>query len=191
MKVFIAGAIKITTLEPEVIKKLDNIIEKNFEVLLGDASGIDSLVQGYIAKRKYMNVKIYATNGQVRNNIGRWEVCSVMSERKTRDRAYFTVKDEKMAEDSDIGFMIWNGESQGTLNNMINLLSENKRVCLYMAGEKRTIILKSISDLEKVIEKLDEAVKRMYNKILQVKIKKNEKKSVSRVLETTQIRLAI
>lgn len=33
-----------------------------------------------------------------------------------------------MAKAADYGFMIWNGKSKGTLNNIINLVQYNKNV---------------------------------------------------------------
>lgn len=165
MKVFIAGAIKIKCLKNIVVEKLDGIIEKKFEVLLGDAEGIDSLVQNYFKDKGYENIKIYSTNGQVRNNYGGWKVVSVFTKDEVKGRAFYTVKDDQMAYDTDIGFMIWNGESQGTFNNMINLLNKNKRVCLFLDNENKLLLLKKIEDLEKVVSGLDTKVKILFEKL--------------------------
>ena len=40
---------------------------------------------------------------------------------------YYRAKDLAMVEDADCGFMIWNGESKGTLNNILNLLYMDKK----------------------------------------------------------------
>lgn len=46
-----------------------------------------------------------------------------------------------MAKNADIGFMIWNGKSKGTFNNMINLLNLGKEVILYYVPTKKNINL--------------------------------------------------
>ncbi|MGL6023894.1 MAG: hypothetical protein ACRC0F_04695 [Cetobacterium sp.] len=179
MKIFIAGAIKIKDLKSMVLEKLDGIIEKKFEVLLGDAEGIDSSVQKYFKSKEYKNVKIYCTNNKARNNFGNWEVINAFAKENETGRAFYTVKDKKMALDSDIGFMIWNGESEGTLNNMINLLVSNKKVCLFLDKENRLLLLKKLEDLEKIILISDTKTKLLYNKLLKKKLlKKIENKQL-------------
>jgi len=42
-KVFISGSISIKKLPKEAQKSIDNIINKGFEILVGDAKGVDSL----------------------------------------------------------------------------------------------------------------------------------------------------
>ncbi|MGL5931826.1 MAG: hypothetical protein ACRCY7_02815 [Cetobacterium sp.] len=182
MKVFIAGAIKIKDLKKIVIEKLDGIIEKNFEVLVGDADGIDSSVQKYFKSKNYGNIKIYCTNGVIRNNFGDWEVISAFAKDNERGRAFYTVKDKKMAHDADIGFMIWNGESEGTLNNIINLLKAGKRVCLFLDNENKLLLLKEFKDLEKVIILSNSKTQLLYKKLL-------KKYNFENKLEDDQMRL--
>jgi hypothetical protein len=50
-------------------------------------------------------------------------------------------KDAKMAEDSDYGFMLWDGKSSGTLNNVLNLLSRQKRTLLYFSPTKEFVTI--------------------------------------------------
>ena len=57
MKVFISGSISIKKLPNKVINSLNKIKENNFEVLVGDAKGIDSLIQDFY--QDYENVTIY------------------------------------------------------------------------------------------------------------------------------------
>ena len=45
MKVFIGGPLKIRTLKPDVISKLNSIIKKKYKVLIGDANGVDKTIQ--------------------------------------------------------------------------------------------------------------------------------------------------
>ena len=54
MKVFIGGPLKIKTLKPDVISKLNSIIKKKYKVLIGDANGIDKTIQNYFFNKKYI-----------------------------------------------------------------------------------------------------------------------------------------
>ena len=56
-----------------------------------------------------------------------------------------------MAEIADVGLMIWNKKSEGTLNNILNLLILEKKVCLFIHQESKLVILKEIKDLESIV----------------------------------------
>ena len=45
MKVFIGGARQLRSLNKNITERLDNIYQKQFEILIGDATGIDEEVQ--------------------------------------------------------------------------------------------------------------------------------------------------
>lgn len=150
MKVFIAGAREIRDLKSTVIDKLNNIIKKEYDIFVGDANGVDKNVQEFLNKKNYKKVTVYSME-KSRNNIGNWENIKVISNLTVKTRAYFTEKDKKMAEEADIGFMIWNKKSEGTLNNIINLLILEKKVCLFINQDEKLYHLKKLSDLEKIV----------------------------------------
>ena len=52
-KVFISGSIAIKKLPLEVIGSIKKIIDNNFEILVGDADGIDKLIQDYCLSENY------------------------------------------------------------------------------------------------------------------------------------------
>lgn len=135
MKVFIAGARKISRLDKNILRKLQNMLNSGIDILVGDANGVDKAIQQYFFDNSYNNVYIYATNGITRNNLGNWQVVNVETKQQRKDFSFYTVKDKKMANDCDYGFMIWNGESKGTLNNMVNLTKLDKKVVVYFAPE--------------------------------------------------------
>ena len=54
--VFISGSSSIKDLPKDVIKSLENIIDKGFEIFVGDAKGVDTLIQQYFYKRNYTNI---------------------------------------------------------------------------------------------------------------------------------------
>lgn len=117
MKVFVSGSISIKNL-PQIAKiKLDKIMEQNLTVIVGDANGIDSLVQKYLADKTYSNVNVYHSGNYIRNNIGNWSTVTVPSQNLT-GRALYTLKDKQMARDADFGMMIWDGQSKGTKANI-------------------------------------------------------------------------
>lgn len=47
MKIFIAGARSITTMDSFVLKRLHSICDKHFDVLVGDCYGVDTAVQSF------------------------------------------------------------------------------------------------------------------------------------------------
>jgi len=152
MKVFVAGPRAVSVLNKQVKERLSNIINNNFTVLVGDANGVDKQVQKFLHSVNYRNVKVYATNGKARNNIGQWEVEKVNVEPTKKGFDYYAAKDIEMAKDADYGFMIWNGQSKGTLNNMINLAKLNKKVLVYFIPAKQFYTVKDVGDIQMMID---------------------------------------
>jgi hypothetical protein len=135
MKIFIAGAREIKHLDKIVLDKLLSIQAKGFDVLVGDAYGVDSAVQKFYADKNYANVHVFASNGRVRHNLGNWTVESIPVGDNIKGFDFYAQKDMAMAKAADYGLMIWNGESKGTLNNILNLLNENKSAVVYLAPQ--------------------------------------------------------
>ncbi len=127
LKIFIAGPRAISSLEKTVEDRLYGIYTKNYTVLVGDASGVDKAVQKFFSQLGYSNVVVLASNGKVRNNLGSWQVETVTVPNSIRGFDFYAAKDKAMADNADYGFMLWNGESKGTLNNIINLLKEKRK----------------------------------------------------------------
>ena len=57
MKVFIAGPRVINELDENIVTKLKSICKKNYDVLVGDAKGVDSSVQRFLVEKNYKYVK--------------------------------------------------------------------------------------------------------------------------------------
>jgi hypothetical protein len=134
MKVFISGSITIKKLPKHAIEKLESIIQHNFDIIIGDAKGVDSLVQAFLLKKKYKNVMIYYAGDKIRNNIGKWKTKQIMRISNERGRQLYSLKDIEMAIDSDYGLMIWDGKSKGTLSN-IQKMKEQKKKFLVISKE--------------------------------------------------------
>ena len=164
LKIFIAGPRAIKEIDENVSMKLQNILEKEYDVLVGDADGIDSSVQKLLNKQNYKKVTVYASKGIARNNYGDWKIKNVIVEGNLTGFDFYAQKDIEMAKDSDIGFMIWNGKSKGTFNNMINLLNLEKKVILYYVPTQKFYQFQQMNDLEEFINvnvKLDSKLKKM------------------------------
>ena len=136
-KVFISGSRHIKKLDKLVINSLNKIISQNIQVLVGDADGVDRLVQEYLSKQNYFNVIVYTIFENPRNIVSKkFKVKSInvenISGRKAQEK-----KDEAMTRDSDYSFVIWNGKSKGSLNNILRALEYNKKLKVYYTKEKR------------------------------------------------------
>jgi len=166
MKVVIAGPRALSTIDDNVKKRLNSIIEKKIVVLLGDANGIDKTVQAFLSSNSYEDVIIYATKGKARNNIGDWLIKNVEVDEKLKGFNFYVAKDLKMVEDADYGFMVWNGKSKGTLNNIINLTKQNKKVLLYYTPHEKFYTISTLAMAEKLAIKCGEETKKVFYELV-------------------------
>lgn len=151
-KVFISGSIQIKHLDTNVLNRINNILEKHYNILVGDANGVDSSVQGYLKEKEARSVIVYCIRKQPRNNIGNWKIKSVSTTKKPGTRAYYTAKDLEMAVDCDYGLMIWDSKSTGTLSNTIELLRRGKKSLVYVNEVKKFLTISSVNDLRKLLQ---------------------------------------
>ena len=135
-KVFIGGSRRLSKLNKDVKRRLDNIIEKGFTVVVGDANGVDKAVQQYLASKHHENVVVFCMAGQCRNNLGKWPTRDITAAPSARGFAYFSTKDRVMVEEADYGLMLWDGKSRGTLTNIVDLVRQGRPVVVYVAPAK-------------------------------------------------------
>lgn len=166
MKIFIAGTKSLQKLDTPVLQRMMSIYQKGYCVLVGDCCGVDSSVQKFYSRLGYGNVVVYASNGKARNNIGNWQIRNVPVPSYLRGFDFYKQKDIAMANDADFGFMIWDGESRGTLNNTINLVSQNKRVLIYFSPQKKMVVINSFDDLNSLLEQCVPTTQATYSKLL-------------------------
>lgn len=155
-KIFISGSITIKAINGQIKTRLDNIINQKHVVLIGDANGADMAVQSYLAKNKYPDVTIYCSGQTCRNNVGNWRVINVEVPSKSRGRNFYMVKDKQMALDSDYGFMLWDGKSAGTLNNLLNLVTDGKTGLVYLQSKDSFRTIKNINEFEDLINECNQ-----------------------------------
>ncbi len=174
MKIFIGGSRGIKNLDRAVYASLEAMYKSSIyklgenkegdEVLIGDADGVDRLVQEFYHKLKRRSVTVFACEGKARNNVGGWNVENVEVTSTHKDFSYYSQKDIAMARAADCGFMVWNGKSKGTLCNIINLVHLNKKVAVYFTPTKEIIAIENTNELKALIERCCENTRSMCEK---------------------------
>lgn len=144
-KVFIGGSRHASRLSADVKRRLDNIIDKGFPIVVGDAPGADKAVQVYLHSKNYGNVEVFCSEGACRNNVGGWRMRSVPAHTRTRDAQFYSAKDRAMADEATIGLMVWDGKSLGTLLNVFRLLRLGKKVVVYAVPDRRFLELRTLA----------------------------------------------
>lgn len=162
--VFIGGSRRLARLNDIVRSRADNIMRQHFAVLIGDANGTDKAMQSYFAAKGYRNVTVYCMGDRCRNNLGDWPTRHVSATRQKKDFAYYATKDEEMARAASHGFMIWDGKSKGTLNNVLNLLKQQKKVLVYFSPDKSCHTLGSMENLAVLLRKCPSIDRRKFER---------------------------
>lgn len=135
MKVFVSGSISIKHLPDAARQKLDSIISRGYEILVGDAGGVDLAVQQYLAACHYSRVAVYYAGDRLRHCIYPWPTRRIAADSAAKGRELFTLKDIAMAQKADYGLMIWDGKSPGTLKNMREMENRGKKFVVICRGE--------------------------------------------------------
>ena len=165
-QVFFGGSRKIGRLNQAVKERTDNIIANGYLILLGDANGADKAMQSYLADKNYQNVLIFCMGDVCRNNVGKWKTRNVYSSRNKKDFTYYSIKDNLMCEEADYGFMLWDGKSNGTLNNILNLCKRDKRVLVYFSPTKNFHTVQNRQDVSKLLEHCEPDLLRKFDRAL-------------------------
>ena len=156
-RVFIGGSRRIVRLAPEVRDRLDRIIERALPVLIGDANGADKAVQRFLAERKYSGVEVFSADPTPRNNVGGWPVRIVSSRSSRRDFEHYAAKDRAMAAEASVGLMLWDGESHGTLMNVMRLAAAGKTAVIFLQPQGSFVEIRTGDDLGSLLAGLSGA----------------------------------
>jgi hypothetical protein len=154
--VFIGGSRAVSKLNGIIRDQLDDLIQKHCTILIGDANGADRAVQQHFAERNYRNVIVFCMN-HCRNNVGAWETRAISPLTNKRDFSHFAQKDLAMAREARCGVMLWDGKSKGTLNNIHNLLHDQKKILVYLSSDKNFHKLCNEADLHTLLSQCDQA----------------------------------
>ena len=80
MKIFIGGSRRISKLDPEVRRRLDAILAKNFPIVIGDANGADKAVQQGFLDASCSDIRTdQGVGGHLRKVIDRHPPCFLIS----------------------------------------------------------------------------------------------------------------
>ena len=167
-KVFIGGSRRITRLNKSILDRTDEIVKKGHTVLVGDANGSDKLMQKYFTDKHYSHVIVFCAGNLCRNNLGNWTVRFIQSERTEKDFDFYATKDLEMSKEATYGLMLWDGKSSGTLNNILNLLEQNKEVQVYFSPKKLVIKLNKSRDLMHLVKNCDSSSLARFEKKLRL-----------------------
>ncbi|MCB0044464.1 MAG: hypothetical protein KDD92_03445 [Caldilineaceae bacterium] len=133
-KVFISGSISIKRLPAAVESSLDNIFKEGMEILIGDADGIDTMVQNYCSRANYSKVTVYSIYPTPRFMVNGFNNKYIIPKSDSKkERELQKEKDEAMTLDSDYSFVIWDGKSKGSFSNVIRALDNNKKIKLFLS----------------------------------------------------------
>ena len=141
----------IKTIDQKIKDRIDNIINSGFAIVVGDADGADCAIQSYLLSKNAIDVTIYCSGLNARNNVGGWPVKTIETKHTEGSRQFFTAKDLAMADIADYGLMIWDNKSTGTLSNVIELLAREKKSLVFVNKEKNFSAISSVEHLEILI----------------------------------------
>lgn len=149
--VLIAGSLSIKKISPFFLSRIDNIINENLPIIIGDADGVDRSIQEYLTYKNYQNVTVYYSGNHFRNNIGRWNTEQVVTDFQEGSKKFFTAKDMAMIESASYGLMLWDAKSTGTLKNVIELVSLNKKSTVFINKLAIFQPIRNVDELEMLI----------------------------------------
>jgi hypothetical protein len=165
-KVFIGGSRTLSRLTAELRDRLDGIVAKGFPVVVGDANGADKAVQTYLHAKGYREVEVFCSGDEARNNVGEWPLRHIDAEGARDRREHFTFKDRAMAREAALGFMLWDGESLGTLLNVVRLIAKGKKALVYMSTTRTFTDVTSKAELDQIVARLSPATQKKLDDLL-------------------------
>ena len=155
-KVFLSGSRKISRLNDMIRRRIERMLDQGFHIVVGDANGADKAIQKYLAVANYCNVKIYCAGSICRNNVGGWDVKNIDVDPNLKGRNFYTQKDKEMAFVADYGFVLWDGKSSGSINNIVELVNRQKSVVVYFAPKREFHTMKRLDDVYTLLKHCDE-----------------------------------
>ncbi len=124
--------------------------------------------------RRYDLVEVFCIEGLCRNNVGNWPVRRIPAPNGRKNFTYYEAKDIVMADEASIGFMIWDGQSLGTLMNVYRLVNQGKKVVIYF--QSKHDFINNITDWKKLFTNSENDVRiRIATRIMKAKETKKNK----------------
>lgn len=146
-RVFLGGSRRVSRLNDSIRRRLEEIVRREMQVVVGDANGADKALQRQLADWRYPDV-VYHVGARPRNSEGAWPTMRIAAGAGARGFEFYAVKDRAMANDAECGLMLWDGESRGTLANVENLAAAGKPVAVYVRPQRRFMNVLDTSDVD-------------------------------------------
>lgn len=121
LKIFVSGSRSVSQLTQDFCHYLTAFTLSNETILVGDASGVDKLVQAFLNDLGYRNVIVYHAYSYPRNNLGNWETVGNFSS--------YIEKDKAMGDMCNTGLV----SSKGTKRNHTQLKKMKKPFVMTLA----------------------------------------------------------
>ncbi|PIT04030.1 hypothetical protein TSA1_27085 [Bradyrhizobium nitroreducens] len=154
--VFLSGSRKISRIGSEVRGRLENMVQNGLTIVTGDANGADKAMQSCLHELGYSDITVYFVGAAPRNNVGNWPTRNVVADAKLQGREFYAQKDRAMADIADLGFVLWDGKSSGSVQNMLWLVARRKAVVVYYAPEKQFYNFRSENELVDFLSACDD-----------------------------------
>lgn len=164
-KVFISGTWRISekgspyersSLPKEITNKVDSYMKDNCHILIGDAPGIDTKVQNYLANKGYKNVTVYTISDKPRQYSDKdgklgWGIKNVKGSEQVD-------KDKAMSKDAHMGFAVTIEDgATATRNNIERMRKDGKdveQIELNKDGTESYIFSKDIDKANEIYDTL-------------------------------------
>lgn len=140
--VFISGTSKLQDksstyyrkkLPKPIRNEIDGYIRDKKKIIVGDAPGLDTAVQNYLAEKGYRKVVVYGTD-KTRQNSGKWKEKIVKGDGyEPHSAEWHALKDKAMQDDAYEGLavILEKGGASATRRNVEALVKQNKKVKIY------------------------------------------------------------
>ena len=136
--VFISGSIAVKSIPYSVEQSIKKIIDQNITILVGDADGIDTMVQNYCKRLSYSNVTVYSIYSTPRYKLSNFNTkYIVVGTESKKERERQKEKDAAMTADCDYSLVVWDGKSKGSYQNIIRAIKSEKKAKVFLQPENR------------------------------------------------------
>lgn len=154
-KVFLSGSRRLSRINDAIRERLDNMASNHLSIIVGDASGADKAMQTHLAEIGYEDVTVFCAGEHCRNNVGHWAIRTIDVSDGVKGREFYARKDREMARLADIGFVLWDGKSAGSMANIVELLKLDKKAVVYFGPDKTFYTLCDEDDVNALLDKCD------------------------------------
>lgn len=114
----VSGSRSIRVLPAQAKESLDRAMSNGLYIFVGDAPGVDTLVQEYLRSKEYQDVTVWYSEKGLRTCLFPDNKREVRGSYSDRDKAMFALGDYHLA--------LWDGKSPGTKRNISRKMVHHK-----------------------------------------------------------------